>query len=147
MTAPLTRIPFTPEEESNMSGAAMWMMAAAAASLLTALINIAKLGVQIYTTMQADVIADEAKIALGGQACGTVLGLVLSLVFSAILFVGARALKKVVDTDENDQVYLVEAANRLRQVFAMKAIVILAVIVLACLLVGVSGAIGAAQAM
>lgn len=136
---PLDRIPFTPQEEANIGGAGRFMFFAGVMSILTALVTLVKTGVVLWATPAL------TPTAIGGAVCGNVIGMTLAAVFGVWLMSGAKSLRAVVETDHGDQVHLIQAIQKLRQVFALKAALILMTIILVCVLGVVLG--GAAVAM
>ncbi len=124
---PLSHIPFTPQEEANIGGAGKMMFFAGIMSLLTALVTLAKSGVELWAAPELNA------GTIAGAVCVNVISVGLAAVFGVWLFAGAKALRKVVETNEDDQIHLVQAIQKLRQIFALKAALILLVFLLACL--------------
>lgn len=137
---PLSRIPFTPDEDRTIGSAGSFMMFAGIITILGALLGIVKTGVQLWAAPALE------GAAVFGAACGNLIAVLVAFVFGAWLILGSRALKKVVTDDENDQVHLMQAIDKLRQVFALKAVLIVVVFLLSCVIgLVVGGAMVASQ--
>ena len=137
---PLKNIPFSPSEEANIGGAGRFMLFAGIAQILLVVVGIVKTGIQLWAMPSLE----PGNVA--GAACGNLIAIVLAGVFGGFLIMGSRALSKVVETNENDQVYLVEAMDWLRKIFALKAVLILGFVALVCLGVIVGGVFGVVAA-
>jgi hypothetical protein len=109
--APLGRIPFSQEDESNIRQTALFMQVAGGLAVLGALFGLfGSIGVNLYTGAPA----------LGGVCFGTV---VLSIegLLATLLFLSANAFTKIVTTDGSDQQNLAEGLRKLRVYFLVKA--------------------------
>jgi hypothetical protein len=138
---PLAHIPFTPDDEKNLSGMARFARFAGIAAVASAVLQMIAQTVAAFLSEGSPV----------GQVCGGTVGLVLAGLLAAFLFRVGKAVDLVVQTDDADQLNLVEALKALKGYFMVKGIVYILVIVLGCLCMGsmlifgaaIAGAIGA----
>jgi hypothetical protein len=127
--APLARIPFTPEDEANLSGMARYAKLAGVALLLSVLFNLAG-GIIAALATRGDQMLIQLGIAIGSA----VIGLGVAAVLAAFLFRAGNAITKVVTTDGADQEHLVDAFRGLRGYFMVNGILIILAICLGCCL-------------
>ena len=137
---PLAHIPFTPEDEANLSGMAKFAMFAGVAAIVAGLIQ------SIVQIIQAFAVGSATPGGVGGQVCGSIIGLGIAGLLALFLFKASTAVKKVVETDDADQENLVAALSALKAYFMVKGILAILVIVLFCCVVTGAMFMGAALA-
>lgn len=128
----LASIPFDEAELSNLGTMATFMLVAGVINLVSAVLGI------IGGVVEAAVGPSLSTGQTVGNLCGAVLGALAAGVLGAWLIVGANAFRKVIQSDEADQVHLVTGLRQLRNVFLLKSILILLVIVGICLMAAIA---------
>lgn len=135
--APLAHIPFTPEDDANLTGMARFARFAGVAVIASALLT-------MLAQIVGVLVAHGDTGAIVGQLCGGGVGLLIAGILALFLFRVAKAVEQVVATDDADQLNLVEAFRALKGYFMVKGIVYIVVIALGCLCVGGMFVMGAA---
>jgi hypothetical protein len=110
-SAPLGRIPFSPEDEKNIQQTALFMKISGGIAIVGALFGlVGGIAVNFYTGMPA----------LGGVCFGT-LALGVQGLLATLLFLSSNAFARIVSTDGDDQQHLAEGLRKLRVYFLVKA--------------------------
>lgn len=122
---PLAHIPFTPEDDANLTGMARFARFAAVAAIATGILQMVTQGV-------AALMSDAPGSNLAGQLCGGVITLGITGVLAAFLFRVAKAVDLVVSTDDADQMHLVESLRALKGYFMVKGILYIVVVLIVC---------------
>jgi len=138
---PLAHIPFTPDDEANLTGMARFAMFAAITAVVAAFLQ------AIVQIVQSLVVGSEfggAGPQVAGQVCGAVIGIGIAGLLAAFLFKASTAIKKVVETDDADQQNLVAALGSLKAYFMVKGIIAIIVMVIGCCAIGFMMFAGAA---
>ena len=135
---PLAHIPFTPEDDANLTWTGRFARFAGVAAVLSAVLTVLGRIVAVIATDRA------TPATIAGQLCGGVIPLLIALALATFLFRVARAVDLVVATDDADQENLVAALRSLRAYFTLKGIVYIVLMAFACLLLGGSFLFGAA---
>ncbi len=125
----LKHIAFSHEQHDVLLGVGRALRVAAALFLLWALAGFLE-GILSIPDFGAP---DVGKVLLVEVATGG-LELVVVGLFAFFLLKAASALSAVVDSDEDDQGHLVVAARKLRNVFLLKSVALVVVILSYCLL-------------
>ena len=134
--APLARVPFTAEDEANISSMARFMFATGAVNIVLGLLNL------VVSILQA-VLLHAPAAQIGGRVCGGLFVTGISVALAYLLFQSSKAFKEVVRTDTADQEHLVAGLGKLKSYFLFKGILYILVLVLVCLCCG-AGMLGAA---
>ncbi|AKF11255.1 hypothetical protein [Sandaracinus amylolyticus] len=120
--APLTRIPFTPEDEKNIQQTALFMKIAGGLAILGSLFSmVGSIGVGLYRQMP-----------IGANVCVGVIGLGVQALLAVLLFMAASAFEKITTSDGQDQQLLADGLGKLRVYFLVKAVLWVLGIVLCC---------------
>ncbi|GAB5543754.1 MAG: hypothetical protein SangKO_035140 [Sandaracinaceae bacterium] len=122
---PLAHIPFTPEDDANLSGMARFARFAAVAAIVTGVLQMATQGV-------IALMSDAPGSNLAGQVCGGFITLLIAGVLAAFLFRVAKAVDLVVSTDDADQMHLVESLRALKGYFMVKGILYVLAVMIVC---------------
>lgn len=72
-----------------------------------------------------------------------IINAIVNLVVGIAFFKGGKAFKKVVDTEGNDLMHLMEALNRLSQAFQIRIVIV----IIGVVIVAIAGVVIAAMAM
>lgn len=99
--SPLSRIPFTADDEATVKSLSTWMTVAGVIGLLAGIV-----------TMISHVLNRNAGI----------IGPILDIVVSVLVLLSAGAFRKVATTDTADQAHLVDGFERLRLIFLIQSI-------------------------
>lgn len=134
----LASIPFDEAELSNLGTMATFMLVAGVINLVSAVLGI--IGGVVEAAMGPSLSTGHTV----GNLCGAVLGALAAGVLGAWLIVGANAFRKVIQSDEADQVHLVTGLKQLRNVFLLKSVLILLVLVGICLMAAIAPALAGA---
>ena len=120
----LKRIPFSTEEEAEISGLARWLtlsagllIAASVFSLLPSVISIIKLATG---DISENPVAGITMSAVGLNLGASLISLAIVLVMAMWLFQSSRSFSAVVETDDADQEHLTDGLIKLRNYFYMK---------------------------
>jgi hypothetical protein len=140
---PLAHIPFTPEDDKNLSGMARFAMLAGITAIVGAILQAI---VQIVQSIVVESPLGNAGPQVVGQVCGGVIVVAIAGLLAVFLFKASNAIKKVVETDDADQLNLIAALNALKVYFMVKGILAIVGLVLVCCLVGAAFMFGAAIA-
>jgi hypothetical protein len=130
---PLAHIPFTPEDDANLSGMARFAMFAAIAAVVAAFLQAI---VQIVQAVVVETPMGNTGANVAGQVCGAVIGIGIAGLLAFFLFKASNAIKKVVETDDADQQNLVAALGSLKAYFMVKGIIAIVATLLICCLAG-----------
>ncbi len=128
---PLAHIPFTPDDEANLSGMARFAMIAAITAIIAGFL-------QAIAQIVQSVVIEAPGPTLAGQACGAVLGLGITGTLAFFLFKASTAIKKVVETDDADQQNLVAALSSLKVYFMVKGILVIIGLCFVCCIAGLA---------
>jgi hypothetical protein len=132
---PLAHIPFTPEDDKNLSGMARFAMLAGIAAIVGAVLQAIS---QMVRMVLVDSPLGNTGPQMALQACGGLLFVGIAGVLAVFLFKASNAVKKVVETDDADQQNLVAALDALKTYFMVKGILAVLALVLVCCLIGVA---------
>lgn len=117
----LSRIPFTVEAENGIRNVAYWMNLAGAISAVVGGLTLLQNLYQAFSAHYYDL----------GDFCNGIIKIILG----AWLIQAAGAFRKVADTDEADQAYLVIGFRKLKSFFLLQSIFILLICVFVCAVV------------
>ena len=123
--APVTNIPFTPDDEKAIASMASFMVIAGALSIVGSLFGIAS---NLINALRMDAPME----TIAGQICGAMIGLAIVGFLGAMLIMAGQAFKKVVQSSDQDQVHLTEGLRKLRAYFMTKGILIILALVCCC---------------
>jgi hypothetical protein len=117
-------IPFDATESSTIRGLATLLTIAAALGIVSALA--AGLNGMVTSFMAA---GQTGSRELGGNLIGNFVVIIMTLTINGVLAFwmvkGAKSFRKVIDTDGADQALLIDALGQLRNIFWMKAILLM----------------------
>ncbi|MFK7988639.1 MAG: hypothetical protein AB8I08_21645 [Sandaracinaceae bacterium] len=132
--APAGRIPFTPEDETNIRQAALFMKISGALALFGVFFGfVGSVAVNLYTNLPA-----------WGSVCTAAISILVQGGLAAMLFFSANAFGKIVDTDGQDQHHLADGLKKLRVYFLTKAVLWVLGILACCVGFGLVMVMGAA---
>ncbi|MDQ3033777.1 MAG: hypothetical protein M3Y87_15280 [Myxococcota bacterium] len=137
--APLGRIPFSPDDEKNITQTALFMKIAGGLAIASSLFSlVGTVGIGLY----------RGSDQIAGNICGGVLALLVQVLFAVLLFMSSNAFGRIVSSDGNDQQHLADGLKQLRVYFLVKAVLWTLGIIACCFCFGgvilFAGAIGAA---
>ncbi len=133
--APLAKISFSPEDETNIKQTALFMRIAGALAILSSIVSlVGSIGVGLFRGTP-----------IGGNVCFGLLGLGVQVMLGVLLLVSAAAFSKIVSSDGQDQEHLASGLKQLRWYFLIKAILYLLGFLLCCGCIVLSMVFGAAM--
>lgn len=139
----LLRIPFDQVAERIILSTSRWLFAASVVMIVYAVLTVAA---AFLSTGGGPGVAGAISCASSGIGFGTIPGSIVGLlgvVMALWLILAGRSLQRVATTDATDQQHLIQAITRLRNVFFVKAMLIIAAVALwALLLLMMSGGNG-----
>jgi hypothetical protein len=131
---PLGRIPFSPEDEKNITQTALFMKIAGGLAIAGSLFSITgSIGVGLYRGSP-----------IGVNLCFGVVGLGIQALLALLLFMSASAFEKIVSSDGNDQQHLAAGLKQLRVYFMVKAVLWVIGFLLCCACLALGMVFGAA---
>ncbi|MDQ3035845.1 MAG: hypothetical protein M3Y87_25805 [Myxococcota bacterium] len=134
--APLGRIPFSPDDEKNITQTALFMRVAGGLALVNALFSmVSGVGVGLYRGS-----------AIASGICGGAVMLGIQALLAVLLFMSSNAFARIVTTDGEDQSHLASGLKQLRVYFMVKAVLWVLGILACCVCVGFVIVLGAAAA-
>jgi len=132
--APLGRIPFSPDDEKNITQTVLFMRIAGAIAIVSSLFSmVGTVGVGLYRSLP-----------IGGSICGGLIGLAVQASLGAMLLVSSNAFSRIASTDGADQHHLATGLRQLRWYFLVKSILWLLGLLLCCACVVLGLVFGAA---
>ncbi|MEC7518733.1 MAG: hypothetical protein VYE22_02655 [Myxococcota bacterium] len=121
----LGHIPFTPEDDANLTGMARFARFAAVAAIVAGVF-------QLLTQLVAALMTDSPAAGFAGQLCFGAIGLGVTGLLAFFLFQVGKAVDLVVTTDGADQMHLVESLRALKGYFMVKGILYILAFFLFC---------------
>lgn len=121
----MAHIPFTAEDDANLKGMARFARFAAVAAIATGVL-------QMITQSVGALLSPAPAANLGVPLCTGAVGVLVARLLGFFLFRVAKAVDLVVNTDDADQLHLVESLRALQGYFMVKGVIYILGVLVFC---------------